>query len=727
MAMNRAHIFTSDQNFRHDREEFTGIGYTFPTMIAVTRTLSIDDDELEFHFIRASGPGGQNVNKVASAVQLRFDVRRSRSLPNDVAIRLMRLAGSRLTKDGVLVLIAQNNRTQERNREDARERLFDLIRQAAVKPTPRRPTKVPKAQRRERLEAKRHRSGIKSQRRAGPARVGRFATQDADRVARLERAAAIPPIVAQLLLGRGVYEPDAARTFLDCKLTGLRDPDELPGCDAAADRLYAAVREKKKIVVYGDYDADGMTGTSLLLSCLRLLGAEASFYVPNRLEEGYGLNHEALRGIAQRGGQTVVSVDCGIASVEEADTAKQLGIELIITDHHEFAERLPDAAAIVHPRLPGSSYPFGGLCGAGVALKLAWALCQRASQSKKVTDAMRDFLLSAVGLAALGTVADLVPLTGENRILVRYGLEVLSRTRNAGLRALMARTGLAGTRPTAWQIGFVLAPRINAVGRMDAAEKAVGLLLTDDAAEAEAIAEEFEGVNTTRQEEDRRLLAEVLAMVEAGYDPERDRAIVMAGEGWHPGVIGIVASRLVERYGKPAIVLAVEPDGRAKGSGRSIEGFDLLAALDACAAHLERYGGHRAAAGVELQAAAVDAFREAFVAHAGTVDPSTEPREAELVDAFVEPLVGAARVRERLTETRCEPRGLVEPLGDPVSLRVSHRDHVPSRGRSVASSCTRVAPLTAPFRCRLAGRPLWRRVGRARRRLRGRCVLPGRR
>src|SRR5262245_16993331 len=198
----------------------------------------------------------------------------------------------------------------------------------------------------------------------------RFTPHDADRIARLERAAAIPPIVAQLLLCRGVCEADAARTFLACKLTGLRDPDELPGCAAAADRLHAAVREKKQIVVYGDYDADGMTATALLIGCLKLLGADASYYVPNRLEEGYGLNHDALRVIAERGGQTVVSVDCGIASLSEAETAKALGLELIVTDHHEMKAGLPDAAAIVHPRLPGSSYPFGGLCGAGVALKL---------------------------------------------------------------------------------------------------------------------------------------------------------------------------------------------------------------------------------------------------------------------------------------------------------------------------------------------------------------------
>src|SRR4051794_21858144 len=265
----------------------------------------------------------------------------------------------------------------------------------------------------------------------------RFQPHDADRIARLEQAAGISPIVAQLLIGRGVYEPDAVRHFLDAKLTGLRDPDQLPGVPAAADRIYAAVRDRRKIVVYGDYDADGMTGTAILYSCLKLLGADVSYFVPNRLEDGYGLNSDALRTLRERGASLIVTVDCGIASLAEALVASELGLELIVTDHHEFAAELPAAAAIVHPRLPGHSYPFGGLCGAGVALKLAWALCQRASEAKKVTDRLRDFLLSAVGLAAIGTVADVVPLIDENRIHVRHGLNSLKHMPPLGLAMLM--------------------------------------------------------------------------------------------------------------------------------------------------------------------------------------------------------------------------------------------------------------------------------------------------
>jgi single-stranded-DNA-specific exonuclease len=256
----------------------------------------------------------------------------------------------------------------------------------------------------------------------------RFLPHDADRIAQLEQTAAVAPIVAQLLIGRGVYDGPAARNFLDAKLTGLRDPDLLPGAADAADRVYAAIKDGRKIVVYGDYDADGITGTALLLSCLKLLGADATYYVPNRLEEGYGLNSAALRSLRERGAALVVSVDCGIASLAEAALAREIGLELIVTDHHEFAASLPDAAAIVHPRLPGHSYPFGGLCGAGVALKLAWAICQRASQAKRVSEPMKNFLLQAVALAALGTVADVVPLVDENRALALLGLRRLAQT-----------------------------------------------------------------------------------------------------------------------------------------------------------------------------------------------------------------------------------------------------------------------------------------------------------
>lgn len=248
------------------------------------------------------------------------------------------------------------------------------------------------------------------------AKLWRIHPHDPARIEDLQRSSGLPAVVAQLLVARGVNDPRVARDFLEAKLGTLRDPEELPGLTLAADRITAAVAAGKRIVIYGDYDVDGMSATAILWRCLRLLGAEVSYFVPNRLDEGYGVNRDSLATLAERGAQMIVTVDCGIASVDEALAARELGLELVVTDHHQFGASLPLAAAIVHPALPGSAYPFTGLCGAGVAFKLAWALAQRASQAKRVSPKMRDFLMQAIGLVALGTVADVVPLVDENRV-----------------------------------------------------------------------------------------------------------------------------------------------------------------------------------------------------------------------------------------------------------------------------------------------------------------------
>lgn len=443
----------------------------------------------------------------------------------------------------------------------------------------------------------------------------RFLPHDADRVARLELAAGVPPIVAQLLIGRGVYDGQAARHFLEAKLIGLRDPDLLPGAADAADRVYAAIKAHRKIVIYGDYDADGITGTALLLSCLKLLGAEATYYVPNRLEEGYGLNSAALKSLAERGASLVVSVDCGIASLAEAALARELGLELIVTDHHEFAERLPDAAAIVHPRLPGHSYPFGGLCGAGVALKLAWAICQRASQAKRVSEPLRNFLLSAVGLAAIGTVADVVPLLDENRILVRHGLTSLKAMPPLGLALLMQVAKLA-EKPglDSEDIGFCLGPRLNAAGRFGQAQLAIELLTTDSRERAQQLAEYVHELNSSRESLERSIQLAAAKQLKEQFDPDGDAALVLAGRGWHAGVIGLVAGRLAEKYHRPVVLISLDQLGvkPGVGSGRSPNGMNLHAALSSCREHLLGYGGHAAAAGLRIDEAHVDAFRTAF-------------------------------------------------------------------------------------------------------------------
>lgn len=439
---------------------------------------------------------------------------------------------------------------------------------------------------------------------------------DAGRIAQLQQATGVPPIVAQLLLSRGVYDPAAASMFLEAKLSGLREPDLLPGAAAAADRIHAAIAARRKMVIYGDYDADGMTGASILLTCLKLLGADCSYYVPNRLEEGYGLNREAIRSLRERGAELIVSVDCGIASVEEAETAREIGVELIITDHHEFAERLPAAAEIVHPRLPGSSYPFGGLCGAGVALKLAWAICQRASQAKKVTEPLRNFLLSAVGLAAIGTVADMVPLVDENRILVRHGLNSLKFNPPVGLQALMRVCKLLDKPAlTSEDVAFSIAPRLNAAGRFGQAQLAIELLTTDNPARAQQLADYIHELNNSRDSLERSIQLAAAKQAKEDFDPENDGALILAGKGWHAGVIGLVAGRLAEKHGVPVVMISLDPAGvkPGVGSARSPNGVNLHQALIACSEHLLGHGGHAAAAGLRIEENRIEGFRNAFL------------------------------------------------------------------------------------------------------------------
>jgi len=464
----------------------------------------------------------------------------------------------------------------------------------------------------------------------------RIATYDPARVAALERAAGIPAVVAQLLLGRGIDQPDDARQFLEAKLSGLRDPEELPGAVQAAEVLHQAIRDGRRITVYGDYDCDGMTGTAILLGCLRLLGAQADYYVPNRIDEGYGLNHEAIRCLAMEGAQVVVTVDCGIASAAEADTAAECGLTLVITDHHQPGERLPRAAAIVHPGLVDRPYPFPGLCGAAVALKLAWALCQQASEAKRVSDAMRNYLMRAVGLAAVGTVADVVPLVDENRILVRHGLNCLRHFPTPGLAALEQVTGL-DKKPQldGEDLAFTIAPRLNAAGRLGQAALAIELLTTDSPQRARQLAEFIHDLNEQRQTLERSVHRAANKLAHELGDPRDAPALVLAGRGWHAGVIGIVAGRLAETYHRPVVLISLDDLGckPGTGSGRSVPGFNLHEALAACGGHLLGHGGHAAAAGLSIDEAAVDAFRIDFCAFAEQ-NISADERVAELfVDA----------------------------------------------------------------------------------------------
>ncbi len=431
------------------------------------------------------------------------------------------------------------------------------------------------------------------------------------------------PLVAQILHNRGIDSPDSARAFLNPKLTDLHDPSELPGCEQAAERIAGAVRDEQRIVIYGDYDVDGMTGTAILHACLRMLGAAPDFYVPHRLEEGYGVNVEAIRRIVADGAGLIVTVDCGIRAGEALSCAKTGGVDVIVTDHHTPDPDLPDVAAVVHPAIPhdrdtGKKYPNPNLCGAGVAFKLAWQTARVMCGNTRVDDQMKEFLLDATCLAALGTIADIVPLVGENRVLATYGLRGLPSSKHTGLRALLKSADLGSGRLDAYHVGFVLAPRLNAAGRMGDARLAVELLTTDSTTRAEEIARHLAKQNTERQKVERQITEQATQMVlDAGLDDREHRAIVLGSKDWHGGVIGIVASRLVDRFHRPAVLIALDDDGRGQGSGRSIPGFHMAEALTACDEHLISHGGHAMAGGLKIRTEHVGAFSEAFSRYAG--------------------------------------------------------------------------------------------------------------
>lgn len=487
----------------------------------------------------------------------------------------------------------------------------------------------------------------------------RLLPHDRQAVDRLARALPTSPLVAQLLLNRGVAEPDAARDFLTPALKGLHPPADLPGVPDAVERIFRALDDGKRICVYGDYDVDGVTGSAILLQMLRMLGAKPEHYVPHRLEEGYGLNRDALKQIADNGVAMVITVDCGIASLNEAEEAKKLGLELIVTDHHEMKDELPNASVLVHPRLPGSSYPFGHLCGAAVAFKLAWALAQRQCGGDKVTPQFRELLMDAVALAALGVVADVVPLQGENRILVRAGLARLADKPSVGLQALseVAQVALNGEL-RASDIGFRLAPRINAVGRMGQAAVAVELLTTTRRERAVDLARHFEYLNETRQKLEREAVHKAKQLVET-EGRLNDAALVLASAEWHGGIVGIVAGRLAEQFGRPTLMITLpKPDSDfpwATGSGRSIPGVALHEALKACGDLLVSHGGHAAAAGFKVLPECIDAFRERFCAQVASRFPGGMPTPELVLD--VEAPLSALTVGLLDEVSRLEPYG----------------------------------------------------------------------
>jgi len=425
--------------------------------------------------------------------------------------------------------------------------------------------------------------------------------------------------VAVTLVRRGYRTVESARAFLEAAED--HDPFLFDAMAQVCDRLHVAITTGRLITVHGDYDVDGVCSTAILVATIRALGGNCDWVIPGRLEDGYGLTDATVGRLAERGTALLLTTDCGIGSVAEVAAALDAGIEVIVTDHHQPGEELPDCP-ILHPAL--SNYPFEELCATGVAYKLAVAL-----RGERAVESQLD-------LVALATVADLVPLKGENRALVRRGLEVARRARRPGLRALIASASVAAERLDEGDFAFRLGPRINAAGRLYRADAGVELMLTEDPARAEQIAAELERANRER----RAVELEVLTGAERARRElppalAEGAGLVLAGEGWHPGVVGIVASRIVERHRRPAVLIGVDADGNGRGSGRSIPGFDLLAALEACGSHLTRFGGHRAAAGLEIAAGELDAFRAAFAAHCAKALEDVPTPTVEVVDAVV--------------------------------------------------------------------------------------------
>lgn len=525
------------------------------------------------------------------------------------------------------------------------------------------------------------------------ARQWRFPPCDESVVRQISADLKLPVLIAQVLAARGFRSGAEASAFLTSRLMDLHDPSMLPGVPEATDCIVRAVSDRRRITIYGDYDVDGVTATAILWHCLKLLGATVDYYIPHRMDEGYGLNAEALRTLHEEDpDRLLITVDCGITSVEHADLARQLGLELVITDHHNLAERIPDATAVVHPRLPGTEYPFGDLCGAGVAFKLAWAVCQRLGEGNRASPQMREFLLSAVGLAAIGTVADVVPLHDENRIIVKYGLASLADRSSCGLRALMAVSRLTDRKElTSEDIGFAIGPRINAAGRLGQARLAVELLTTDDVDRAVALADYLEQLNSNRKTVERRILRQAKELVAGNAQWADSPALVLAHPDWHPGVIGIVANRVAEHFERPAILISLHrPDEPGQGSGRSYANFDLHAGISACREQLLTFGGHRAAAGLKIERDQIDTFRDCFCRYVAENHDATpadtqirvdaEVRLADLTLRAVSQIeqlgpFGAGNPRPVFAATRVDLAGQPRTMGEGgrhLDLRVRH-------------------------------------------------------
>ena len=514
---------------------------------------------------------------------------------------------------------------------------------------------------------------------------------DARCVSELAGELRVQEVTARVLASRGFADPLAARRYLAPDLSYLHDPLLLTGMREAVARLRSAIERKEKILLYGDYDVDGTTSVVILKKAIEMAGGEADFHVPHRLKDGYGMRSDVIERAAAMGVSLIISVDTGIRASEVVRAARERGIDVIITDHHLPEAELPPALAVLNPNRHDCTYPDKNLCGAGVAFKLVHALLGRLDwPTEKLARVMKSFLK----LVAIATVADVVPLVGENRVIVKHGLEALNRSTNPGLRAILEFSGLLnGHPPSARQVAFQIAPRINAAGRMDDARNVIRMFLTEDAEHARRLASELHSLNQDRRETEAEILRMVLEECAGAAVTDDHAALVFSGANWHRGVVGIVASRLVERYSRPVFVLS-EEDGLAQGSGRSIAAFHLLNALESMPDLFSRFGGHRQAAGVSLAADRVEEFRRRLNDYAAARLTPADFTPQIAIDATVtlRELTTGPAVEELLAMA---PFGFGNPAptlailgadvaGTPVVMKEKHlRVHLRQDGRSL--------------------------------------------
>jgi len=499
--------------------------------------------------------------------------------------------------------------------------------------------------------------------------------------AELAKTAHLPLVLAELLVARGVSEASDAFAFLNPETAHLHDPFLMLGMSEAVDRLEKAIADREPVLLYGDYDVDGTTAVVLLKTAIEMLGGIARFHVPHRLLEGYGLQSTVLEAAAAEGVRLVITVDTGMRAFAEAETARRLGLDLIITDHHllEAGNEVPPALAILNPNQPACSYPEKSLCGAAIALKLAQAVLERRDRTRTREKTLPSFLK----MAAIATIADAVPLKGENRVIAALGLKELRRPAGAGLRALFAAAALdpAAKAITAFDVAFRLAPRINAAGRMDVASEVIELFTTRNAVRAAELAAKLERLNRERRETEAAALTAIETLLSTELELAADRLLVIDGEGWHRGVIGILASRVVERTAKPALVVNIE-DGVAYGSGRSVDGFQLLNAIESCADLFTRFGGHAFAVGFALPAATLPELKRRLRLYAEEHLAGREPEcllkiHAELpLDRITPVLAGWLRKLEPFGHGNPEPVFVARRVRLLSSLRLMKERHL---------------------------------------------------